>query len=292
MNKKPIGAFGCSRRLLVLLCAGAVCLGCCGCRSKGLSPGAPQSSSLDSIAAGMHRGDSRSTDVPAGADVAVPKTAAPDSAAEAQPDDAPAYDPILPGAEWPLTLVNDSHRLSADFEPQLETVYGADKKLAADAAAALAQLMAAAEEAGVPCHMVSGYRSVRYQQGLFDRRVQRCIDEGIAPEAAEAEAARWVARPGASEHALGLAADIVSGDWYLDHDDLTEEFENTPQFAWLQAHAADYGFILRYPKDKAEVTGVNYEPWHYRYVGAEAAREITEQGVTLEEYWQQRKPAQ
>ncbi len=111
------------------------------------------------------------------------------------------------------------------------------------------------------------------------------MDQGLDAAAAEQEAARWVARPGASEHALGLAADIVSGDWYTGHSDLTCDFDQTPLFAWLQANAADYVFILRYPKDKEGVTGVHYEPWHYRYVGVEAAKEITAKGLTLEEYW-------
>lgn len=85
---------------------------------------------------------------------------------------------------------------------------------------------------------------------------------------------------GTSEHQLGLAADIVAADYQV----LEEEQENTPEQQWLMAHCQEYGFILRYPRDKQGLTGVGYEPWHYRYVGVEAAQEIMSQGLCLEEY--------
>ena len=90
----------------------------------------------------------------------------------------------------------------------------------------------------------------------------------------------WVARPGTSEHQTGLAVDIVDTSYQI----LDEGQENTPVQQWLMAHCAEYGFILRYPTDKSEITGVGYEPWHYRYVGVEAAREIMANGLCLEEY--------
>ena len=90
--------------------------------------------------------------------------------------------------------------------------------------------------------------------------------------------------PGTSEHNTGLAADIVSADWYSKHSDLTADFEDTPEFEWLYAHCADYGFILRYPPDKSATTGIGYEPWHYRYVGKEAASAITQSSLCLEEW--------
>lgn len=186
-------------------------------------------------------------------------------------------------ADWPLTLVNDSHRLPQDYQPPLATVTGSEKQLHTTAAAALDKMLAAAAADGLPCHVVSGYRSIRYQEGLFNRKVQSYLDGGLDAAAAEAEAAKWVARPGASEHALGLAVDIVSGDWYLHHDDLTEDFADTPQFAWLTANAPQYGFILRYPQDAEDVTGVHYEPWHYRYVG-DAAADIAASGLPLESW--------
>ena len=116
---------------------------------------------------------------------------------------------------------------------------------------------------------------------------QVLMEDKIQCLTAERQAAQWVARPGTSEHNLGLAADIVSADWYAQHDDLTADFDQTPAFAWLREHCADYGFILRYPLGKESVTGVTYEPWHYRYVGEEAARAIMDAQLTLEEYLQQ-----
>lgn len=118
------------------------------------------------------------------------------------------------------------------------------------------------------------------QQTLFDNRVERCLDEGIAQEDAVEEASVMWPRPAPSEHELGLAADIVSENYQL----LVEEQENTAEQQWLMEHCTEYGFILRYPKDKTDLTGVSYEPWHYRYVGKETAQEIMTQGLCLEEY--------
>ena len=97
---------------------------------------------------------------------------------------------------------------------------------------------------------------------------------------AEEKVAYWVARPGTSEHQAGLAVDIVD----TNYQSLDEQQEETPVQLWLMEHCAEYGFILRYPSGKSDLTGVGYEPWHYRYVGEEAAREIMDQGVCLEEY--------
>ena len=93
-------------------------------------------------------------------------------------------------------------------------------------------------------------------------------------------AAMWVARPGTSEHQTGLAVDIVDMSYQI----LDEQQESTPVQIWLMAHCAEYGFILRYPADKSALTGISYEPWHYRYVGTEAAKEIMENRSCLEEY--------
>ena len=102
----------------------------------------------------------------------------------------------------------------------------------------------------------------------------------------EEEAAKWVAIPGTSEHNTGLATDIVSSDWYTYNSDLEQSFEETDTFKWLYEHCADYGFILRFPKGKESVTGIVYEPWHYRYVGKDVAKYIMENDLTLEEFWE------
>lgn len=237
-------------------------------------------------AAGASTADAAIIDVPIIDEVptaAAPITAAPTAAAA--PEASPPPDAAK--AEDFLQLVNDAHRLPEGYVPPLAAVPGSEKQLHPAAAEALARMMAAAAAQSCPLHLVSGYRSVRYQQGLYDRKVQSYLDAGLAPADAQAEAARWVARPGASEHALGLAADLVTGDWYTAHSDLTAEFETTAAFAWLCKNAAAYGFILRYPAQKEDITGVHYEPWHWRYVG-DAAEAITGSGLCLEEWLAQK----
>ena len=107
---------------------------------------------------------------------------------------------------------------------------------------------------------------------------------GYSQEEAEKEAARWVALPGTSEHNTGLALDIVYPGYYEDYGDLNEGFEETAAFDWLINNCTDYGFVLRYPKDKQDITGITYEPWHYRYVGVENAKAMEAAGQCLEEY--------
>ena len=186
--------------------------------------------------------------------------------------------------DWQTRLVNGSHPLPEDFSVETVSVEHYDDRLFdARAVGHLNDMMKGAADAGLPLYLVSTYRSVKRQTALFNRKINYYIDQGYDAETAKQEAAKWVAAPGTSEHNLGLAADLVSAKWYSSHDDLTEDFEQTPEFAWLAAHCAEYGFILRYPKGKTGVTGVSYEPWHYRYVGVEAAKYLTENGLCLEE---------
>ena len=188
------------------------------------------------------------------------------------------------GADWQLMVVNAQNPLPEDFTVQTVPVRHYDDRLFdARAVDHLNDLMEGAADAGLPLYLVSTYRSVGRQKALFQRKINFYLEKGYDEETARAEAAKWVAAPGTSEHNLGLAADLVSADWYQSHDDLTEEFETTPEFAWLEEHCAEYGFILRYPKGKPAVTGIAYEPWHFRYVGVDAAQLLTAQGLCLEE---------
>ena len=135
--------------------------------------------------------------------------------------------------------------------------------------------------AGVDLILTSAYRTYDYQQGLFQNKVQRVMAErGISQAEAEPIAAEEVARPGMSEHCLGLAVDIITSDYTT----LDYGFAQTDAAKWLYEHCAEYGFILRYPEDKTDITGIIYEPWHFRYVGEEAAAYIMENGLTLEEF--------
>ncbi|MEG1381756.1 MAG: M15 family metallopeptidase [Ruthenibacterium sp.] len=186
---------------------------------------------------------------------------------------------------WELRLVNAENPLPDNFTLKTQPISGYENRLFdARAASALENMLKDAEAAGCKFYLVSAYRSVARQDALFRRKVSSFLAEGFPAEEAEKQAAMWVARPGTSEHNLGLAADIVSADWYKTNSDLTESFDKTSEFAWLSAHAGAYGFVLRYPKDKKEVTGVVYEPWHYRYVGNENAAMMQKTGATLEEY--------
>ncbi len=190
-------------------------------------------------------------------------------------------------SNWQLRLVNAANPLPDDFEPETSNIAGYEHRpFDMRAADWLEKMLHDAEQDGCKLYLVSGYRSIGRQRALFQIKTEELMQQGLSAQQAEQEAARWVARPGTSEHNLGLAADIVSADWYTTHNDLTEDFEQTPAFAWLKANCAEYGFILRYPKEKEAVTGISYEPWHYRYVGQEAAKQIMLTGITLEEYLQ------
>ena len=193
--------------------------------------------------------------------------------------DARAY-PDLQDMDDLLLLVNPWTPLPEDFVPGELVPVQNDQAVDARAYPDLQDMLQDMSQAGLSPLICSSYRSQERQQELYDNKVQRVMAEGVSREAAQAEAARWVARPGTSEHQTGLAVDIVS----LSNQMLDETQESTPEFQWLAENAWKYGFILRYPNDKSEKTGIAYEPWHFRFVGKEAAEEIHDLGLCLEEY--------
>ncbi len=181
-----------------------------------------------------------------------------------------------------LLLVNGSHPLSEDYDytKDLMTIPGEYHngqldQINKDIWPYLKAMIDDARKEGVNLSVWSPYRSYNIQQMLFNRQKQKQIEAGVPESEADAKAASIVARPGTSEHHTGLAADINMAD---------DAFENTPMYAWLTEHCQDYGFIMRYPKDKIAVTGVIYESWHYRFVGINVAKDIKNKGITLEEY--------
>ena len=182
--------------------------------------------------------------------------------------------------DWNLLLVNWENPLPEDFSiprlTQLVNGHAIDSR----AYPALQKMMDDARAAGLQPTICSSFRTLEKQEELYNGKVQRLLAEGYGREEAEVQAAMWVARPGTSEHQAGLAVDIVDKSYQL----LDQGQENTAVQKWLMNHCAQYGFILRYPTGTAALTGVNYEPWHYRYVGTEAAAEIMERGICLEEY--------
>lgn len=151
----------------------------------------------------------------------------------------------------------------------------------------LQRMMDGCRAAGLRPTICSSYRTREKQEELFEGKVRSCLPQAGSREEAEAQAAQWVARPGCSEHQAGLAVDIVDKSYQL----LDEGQEETAVQKWLMEHCAEYGFILRYPTGKSALTGVGYEPWHYRYVGEEAAGEIMSRGICLEEYLAAGPPA-
>ena len=182
--------------------------------------------------------------------------------------------------DWALILVNGDHPLPEDFRvpefTQLVNGHSIDKR----AYPSLQRMMDDCRAAGLEPTICSSYRTREKQEELFERKVQSCLPTAASREEAEEQAAFWVARPGTSEHQAGLAVDIVDKS----HQTLDEGQEETPVQKWLMEHCAEYGFILRYPTEKSALTGVGYEPWHYRYVGEAAAGEIMSRGICLEEY--------
>lgn len=189
----------------------------------------------------------------------------------------PAADPD----DWRMMLVNQWNPLPEGFEVdtvEVERGYRFDRR----AADKLTAMLDGCRDAGLRPLICSAYRSQDYQTGLFEKQVRKQEANGLSGEDAVQAAGEVVAVPGTSEHQLGLAADICSMDYQL----LDEGQEQTPEYQWLREHCAEYGFILRYPPDTTAITGIIYEPWHFRYVGEEAAAYIMEQGITLEEYLQ------
>ena len=196
-----------------------------------------------------------------------------------------------PDHSWSTMLVNQWSYMPEGYVPEVrEIVYNGvsplNNKFDVRAADALEQMLADARAAGYNMYLVSAYRSHEYQVNLFNRKVNEYKNLGYSDDEAYNQASQWVAIPGTSEHCTGLAADIVSSTWYNHNTDLTHDFEDTEHFDWLYSHCADYGFILRYPKNREATTGITYEPWHYRYVGVEAAKYIMENNITLEEFHQ------
>lgn len=178
-----------------------------------------------------------------------------------------------------LTVVNPWNPLPEDWVCDLVTLSDG-RRVDSRCYEAFEEMMAACRDAGYAPFLCSAYRTQETQQSLYDNKVQRLMNSGMGEEGAKVEAAKAVAIPGTSEHQLGLAVDIVDANM----QDLTDEQENTETQKWLMANSWRYGFIHRYPNDKTDITGIIYEPWHYRYVGKAAAQDIFNRDITLEEY--------
>lgn len=154
------------------------------------------------------------------------------------------------------------------------------QKVAVECYDALIEMLSDCEEYGLRPEVCSGFRSLSDQAKLFENKIERVMAAGHGREDAERIAATEVARPGTSEHHTGLAVDIIDRDYPV----LDESQEQRPTQQWLLENSWKYGFVLRYPTGKTDITGIIYEPWHYRYVGVDAAKIMYEQDLCLEEY--------
>lgn len=175
---------------------------------------------------------------------------------------------------WNLILVNYEYQLPRDYAVEL-TQLSNGERVDSRMYPALQEMFDDMRAEGVYPIVASGYRSQQEQQMLLEEKIQQYRDQGYSPKKAREAALLRVAEPGTSEHQLGLAVDINQ-----------EGTRSTASqvYTWLEEHAWEYGFILRYPEEKSHITGITNEPWHYRYVGQTAAAEINQRGITLEEY--------
>lgn len=197
-----------------------------------------------------------------------------DSKAAIQKDDVEA---------WQIILANPWNKLPEDFEVKkaaLKNGHFIDERAVED----LQTMMDDARKLGLEPVICSSFRTMEKQKSLFARQIKKQMAKGYSKEKAEVEAAKWVALPGTSEHQTALALDIVASSYQV----LDKKQEETAEQQWLMENSYKYGFILRYPEDKSDITGISYEPWHYRYVGKTAAKTIFEKGICLEEYLEMR----
>lgn len=178
-----------------------------------------------------------------------------------------------------LTLVNYKNKVPDDWQVDLVSLND-QQSVDQRAYQALQEMLDDAKKEGLNIIVCSSYRTYDKQKQLFVNKVSEYLKKGYSYNEAQDKASMWVAKPNTSEHQLGLAVDLVSRD----NQRLDKSQEKTEEQRWLIENCQRYGFILRYPSDKSNLTGVNYEPWHYRYVGKEHAKKITRQGICLEEY--------
>lgn len=186
---------------------------------------------------------------------------------------------VFDKSDWKLLLVNKQHTIPEDYTFTLGTIKGSmkcDERIIAP----LTEMFEAAKSDGINLVVCSPYRDIHRQEFLFNRKMNQYLNNGYSYLDSYKNASVTVTVPGASEHEIGLALDIISDHYSA----LDEGFGETDAGIWLKENSKNYGFILRYPKGKEDITGIQYEPWHFRYVGKNAACVIMDEGITLEEF--------
>lgn len=182
---------------------------------------------------------------------------------------------------WCLILTNAEYPVPEDYTVELEMIPGTEQSVDKRIYEPLMAMVGDMKAQGLSPVVCSGYRTLDKQEKLFNRKVQSYVRSGHTKEESYELARQTISIPGSGEHCLGLAVDFYTRKYHK----LEREFENTPESEWLMEHAQDYGFIMRYGENKVDITGIQYEPWHYRYVGVEAAKYIKEHGLSLEEFY-------
>lgn len=188
-------------------------------------------------------------------------------------------EPVIDRDAWNMILVNYAHELDPNYEVELKQIPGGqyvDARIYDD----LIQMLNDCAATGTNPGVSSGYRDISLQQLFYDQEVQEWMTNGYSEEDAKIMAKTEVAKPGTSEHHTGLAVDIIADG----NMSLVEDFKDTDVGKWMAENSYKYGFILRYPENKKHITGVIYEPWHFRYVGKETAAILYDSGLCFEEY--------
>ena len=187
---------------------------------------------------------------------------------------------VFDKTDWRLVLINKQHPIPEGYSFNFGTIKAnmkCDERIIDD----LLLMMQAAKAEGINLEICSPYRDLNRQEFLFNKKIKNYMGQGMSYMEAYKVASQTVTVPGASEHQIGLALDIFCDTYkYLD-----EGFGETEAGIWLAAHCHEYGFTLRYPAEKEYITSIDYEPWHFRYVGREAAAVMQEEDICLEEFW-------
>lgn len=199
-------------------------------------------------------------------------------------DSAGTHPVFIPDTEnmWQYILTNEKVAVPDDYEIETKQLPDSQESVDARIYAPLVRMLEAMRSEGLSPVVCSGYRTKEKQEALFESEVQNQIRQGVPEAKAYDEAKKYVSVPNSGEHRLGLAVDIYAANY----TQLNEGYEDTPEGRWLRTHAPSYGFILRYDRGKEAITGISYEPWHFRYVGEAAAQFITENNLCFEEFWE------
>ena len=188
---------------------------------------------------------------------------------------------ILPEDMWCLILTNAEYPVPEDYEVELEAIPGTEQSVDKRIYEPLMAMIGDMKAQGLSPIVCSGYRTLDKQEKLFNRKVLSFVKAGHTKEESYNLARQTISIPGSGEHCLGLAVDFYTRRYHK----LERAFEDTPESKWLVEHAQDYGFVMRYGENKTDITGIQYEPWHYRYVGVEAANYMKDNELSLEEFY-------